>query len=153
MQMNSYVLGKQAIPTFLVFGRHQPSLFTTPSRPLEGVTWERYSETQEQRTVQEEKWLSSFSEGHLHPHLQARSWGSRSTPRGMASPPIHLSVAKMARVAGCAAITTAFSQLRRNMINDNFFWHVTNVSKKSCNQIVNLAFPFPPRSVCPSFCF
>lgn len=74
---------------------------------------------------------------------------------GTASPPIQLSVAKMARVAGCAAITTAFSQLRRNVINDNtfFFWHGTNVSKKNCNQIVNLAFPFPPRSVCPSFCF
>lgn len=150
MQMNSYVLGKQAIPTLLFFGRHQPSLFPTPSRPLEGVTWERYAETQEQRAEQEEKWLPRFSEGHLHPHLQARSRGSHRN--GLTAHPV---VAKMARVAGCAAITTAFSQLRRNVINDNtfFFWHGTNVSKKNCNQIVNLAFPFPPRSVCPSFCF
>lgn len=90
------------------------------SRPFGRVPWIRYFKTQGQRKIQG-KWLTSFSGGHLHPHLQARSCGSHSQPRVMALPPIWVSIALAIWIPSCAPTDTALFQLQRNIITDKSF--------------------------------
>lgn len=88
------------------------------SRPFERVPWIRYFKTQDQRKTWG-KWLTSFSGGHLHPYLRARSCGSHSQPRVMDLPPIWVSIALVIRIPSCAS--TASFQLQRNVITDKIF--------------------------------
>lgn len=90
------------------------------SRPFERVAWIRYFKTQDQRKMQEVKWLTSFSEGHLHPHLQTRSCGLHRKPRGMALPPTWVSIAHIMWIPSCVTAATLF-QLQRNVINEKSF--------------------------------
>lgn len=88
------------------------------SRPFERAAGIRYFKTQHQRKMQEGKWLTTFSEGHLHPCLQIRSCDLHSKPRGMALPPIWVSTA---HVRWIPAAAIALFQLQRNLINEKSF--------------------------------
>ena len=117
------------------------------SSPFQKVAWIRCFKIQDQRQMQEGKRLTSFSEGHLHPHLQIRSCGLHSKPRGMALPPIWASIALIMWLPSCTTTATALFLWQRNVINEKSFPGALPLFlKRNIIKLVFLLF-FPPQDL------